>query len=381
MSATLDRSNALTLTLTVPSEGVWVAECATDGPPPAEGARCLLTVLGVAYSGTCVRRGEYAGKGSARVVGGAASWGATLPPRGYHSDAGVRTSAVVADLARETGEALASPPTGILGTDWSRSTGEASRSLSAALRGGPWYVGADGLTYCSQRPSGAMAGQLLEWDPAQALAILAPGDSLVGVEPGRTISDERLPGPLTAREIRVELGGSAVRVMAWCPPEQGPGRAATALAAIVAQATPVRLWGKYRYRVFRMSVDRVEAQAVRKSSGLPDIVPVTMWTGLPGAWGDLTMGSEVLVEFIDGDPSEPIVTAFAPKGSGGFVPNSISLCDGQNPVARVGDTVTVFVAGPLLFTGTVGGSPATGTITASAPLMGVIGTGNPRVKA
>jgi hypothetical protein len=381
MTSTLDSANVLTMSLTVPAEGAWVAECTLDGPPPALGARCALTVLGVAYSGTCARRGEYAGRGSARVVGGAGSWGAVLPPRAYHSETAVQAAAVVADLAREAGETLAAPASGSLGSDWIRSATEASRSLSAALRGGPWYVGTDGLTYLSQRPAGAMGGNLLAWSPAQALALLAPGDSLAGIEPGRTITDERLAEPLTAREIRVDVSGSGVRVTAWCHATQGPGRGATAMAAIVSQATPVKLWGKYRYRVFRMAGDRVEAQAASKAQGLPDVVPVTQWPGVAGAFAELAMGSEILIEFIEGDPAQPIVTAFAPKGAPGWVPVSLSLCDGQSPVARVGDVVTVILPTGMTFLATISGTPTPCTVITSQTAVGVIGGGSPKVKA
>lgn len=386
MSATLDSANVQQLTLTVPAEGVWVAECSTDGPPPVVGARCVLTVLGVAYQGTCVHRGEFAGQGGARIVGGAGQWGTVLPAMGYHSDAGVPARSVVEDLAREAGETLAESASGTLGVDWSRSTGEASRALSAALRGGPWYVGADGLTYLSERPSGAMAANVVDWDPVQSLVILAPETSLAGVAPGLTITDDRLPGPLVAREIRVELGGSQVRVTAWCPEaSQGRGRAASALAAIVSQAQPLRLWGKYRYRVFRMSGDRVEAQAVSKTTGLPDVVPVEMWPGLPGAWSDLTMGSECLVEFIEGDPAQPIVTGFSPKGRNGAIPVSQSLCGGEAPVARVGDSVLLALGGSLLtvvFSNTpVSGTPVAAQILTATAATGVIAGGSPKVKA
>jgi hypothetical protein len=153
------------------------------------------------------------------------------------------------------------------------------------------------------------------------------------------------------------------------------------MAAIVSQATPVRLWGKYRYRVFRMAGDRVEAQAASKAQGLPDVVPVTQWPGVAGAFAELTMGSEVLIEFIEGDPAQPIVTAFAPKGDPGWVPVSLSLCDGQSPVARVGDMVTVILPTGMTFLATISGTPTPCTVITSQTAVGVIGGGSPKVKA
>ena len=382
MTATLNGANCQTLSLTIPARGAWVAECSTDGPPPALGEAATLVVLGETYLGTVVHRGEYAGQGGARIVGGKARWGNVLPARHYHSDAGVQRRTVVADLAREAGEELAEQASGVMGTDWTRATGEASQGLDAALSGGPWYVGADGRTWLSERPPGAMAGTVLDWDPVSALVVLGLSDSLAGIAPGLAISDERLPAPLTAREIRVELSGCSARAVAWCPEEaQGRGRLATALAEIVGHAEPRRLWGKWRYRVFRTSGDRVEAQAVKRAAGLPDIVPVEQWPGVSGVFADLSMGSEVLVEFIEGDPAQPIVTAYAPKGSPGWVPVSLSLCDGTSPVARVGDSVIVMLGAGVSFTGTISGAPAVGTLTSLTPLAAVIAGGSPRVKA
>ena len=385
MSAQLEGANIQRGTLTVPARGVWVAELLTDAPPPAEGALATLTMLGVPYVGTVSHRGEYAGQGGCRLIGGRGGWGSVLPPRHYHSDGGVQARSVVADIAREAGEVLAEQASGSLGSDWTRATAPASSCLDAALSGGPWYVGSDGRTYLSERPSGAMGGNVLDWDPVAALVVLGLETDASRIAPGLAITDDRLPGPLTAREVRFELGGSTVRAVAWCPAESsGRGRLATALASVVAHAAPPKLLGKFHYRVFRMSGDRVEAQAVSRADGLPDIVPVEQWPGVPGTACQLAMGSDIAVEFLAGDPSRPIVTAYGPRSSAGFVPESVGLCDGVRPVARVGDSVTVFLASgaPVFIAGTLNGVPIVGgALTFTTPLMGVIGSGSAKVKA
>lgn len=100
--------------------------------------------------------------------------------------------------------------------------------------------------------------------------------------------------------------------------------------------------GPRKYRVVRMNVDRVELQIVNRALGLPDILPIAAWPGMAGAWAKLAPGAEVLVQFIDGDPSQPIVTHFAPKGGAGFVPVDLDIdATGTITVGASADLVEV----------------------------------------
>src|SRR4051812_21262365 len=120
---------------------------------------------------------------------------------------------------------------------------------------------------------------------------------------------------------------------------------------------------KYRYRVVKMNPgdDRVQLQAVRKLAGLPDILPVSILPGMAGLSAVLQLGAVVLVEFIEGDPSLPIVSHFEAKGGAGFLPVSLALDatgavnigatagavnmgDALGHVVRYGDQVSI--AGP-----------------------------------
>lgn len=388
MSATISWSyggrNVTHVSLSIPRVGVWVAEIEADGEMPAAGTRASLVLCGSTWAGTIIRSGIHAGKPSGLLIGGAGAWGQPVRARGYHSDAQVRAKLVVADLARDAGEALADWTIGekLLGRDYSRRAGPGSLALSDALRGVPWYVGADGLTYCQERPSGAAAGPVLGWDPARRMVTLGAELDVTSVQPGATVA---LPTgeTVTISEVTWTMAGDAIRAECWCPVTAGPSRLAAAVAAVAERSAPLRIWGKYRYRVFRMAPDgRVELQSAKQVDGLPNIIPADQWCGAPGAHGTLAVGSEVLVEFIAGDPSDPVITAFAPKGANGHVPQSLELCDGELPVARVGDAVTVFLPTTGgLFSGTLGGEPLVGTIVFLDPIVGIISGGASRVKA
>ena len=120
----------------------------------------------------------------------------------------------------------------------------------------------------------------------------------------------------------------------------------------------------YRYRVVRMNSgdNRVCLQPVAASLGLPDLLPVSIMPGVPGAKPELAEGSTVLVSFIEGDPKQPIVTHFASPDSGDFLPVSVALNASASvllgdspglPVARQTDTIQ---AGPFMGAITSGSS-------------------------
>lgn len=150
--------------------------------------------------------------------------------------------------------------------------------------------------------------------------------------------------------------------------------------------------GPRRYRVVRMVAERAELQIVRRVSGLPDLLPISQVPGIPGLSAALTPGAEVLVQFVDGDPSQPVITHYASAKVPGWIPVSLALeatqrididaptvTVGQLPAARRGDLVTsgsktvptacqIVLAVPLV--GAVAG--ATATISAGTPIIGAI---------
>lgn len=88
---------------------------------------------------------------------------------------------------------------------------------------------------------------------------------------------------------------------------------------------PLKFHGLIRYRVIKTVSNRVELQIFKKTRGFPDILPISLACGVPGAKGEPAEGSVVLVHFIEGDPSLPVVTHFERPGQPGFVPVSVSI--------------------------------------------------------
>lgn len=363
--------------LTVPQVGPWYADVDLVDDTVVTG-RVTLQVGGLTLSGTVDARhdGTQGVVRRTRVVAGAGSWGRTVAAKHYHNDAGVRALLVAQDAAREAGESLGTfSVTGAVGIDYVRASGQASAALVDVIGETPWWVDYDGVTQVVARSSAAAAPSsyvLTDYDPRARVATLAL-DDLTAVSVG-TVLSEGLDAPQTVRELEIEVTPEATRVRAWCGTDTRYGRVAGLLRALVERVVAESQSGPVLYRVSRMNVDgRVELQIVNRRAGLPDLLPISMWPGAAGVHATLKPGAEVLVEFIDGDRSRPIITHFAGKDGVGFVPVKLALCDdtGTAPfAARVGDSISVtfpvnsFVLGansavynstPLTFTGTITG--------------------------
>lgn len=380
-----------TLRLYVPNVGAWFVDAEFDEALELSG-KVDIKLGSLTLTGTVDPRhsGTFVTHTVARILAGGGGWSQQIPAKSYHNEAGVRAATVCEDAAREAGEVIGepfTPPTERLGRDYVRRAGPAAHVLTDTLGTVPWWVGYDGLTRAGSRAESTPAKgtiELLYFDPTTKLAVLSTDDpAAIGI--GSQISDpERLPVAETARELEIVASAGSLRVTAWCGGDaMTPGRIARALAAFV-RATSGKLFGKYRYRVVTMAPDgRVNVQAVSKARGLPDVLPVTVRPGVAGAWADLTLGSEVLLEFVAGEPTDPIITGFAGRGEVGFVPPRLTFGadspGSASDAARKGDTVKVLLP-PAVFSGTIAGGPATGVLTFPAGYtLGTIETGSTKV--
>lgn len=80
-----------------------------------------------------------------------------------------------------------------------------------------------------------------------------------------------------------------------------------------------------RYRVVESVPGGLALQIVKTGTGLPDMIPIGIMPGAAGVSSSLTLGSTVLVQFIEGDPALPIVTHFDRTDAPGFLPVTSTL--------------------------------------------------------
>lgn len=388
--ASVDGQGLTAVRLTVANTGPWFAECEFEGAPPVQpGARAALDIGDMRLVGTVslTYAGTHGERRKCSIVAGGNGWGQPLAAKSYHNDAGVKARLIAEDAARAVGETLGVfvPASERLAADYVRQAGRATRALEdAAGVGVPWFVDFAGVTQIGPRPAvplDATRYEVLAYDPRLRLVTLT-ADQLGAVVIGSVLS-EGLDAPQTVREYEISVSGAEVRVKAWCGgADASRGHLADLLTGIATAATDRRLTGLYRYRVVRMAGDRAELQAARKSAGLPDIIPVSIWPGVPGVAVTLTPGTAVLVAFIEGDRTMPVVTHFAGPGGDQFVPVGITIGgpDGSGqPAARSGDSVEVLLP-PGVFTGSIGGVPAQGVVSwLIGKTLGTILTGSAKV--
>lgn len=158
-------------------------------------------------------------------------------------------------------------------------------------------------------------------------------------------------------------------------------KATRALRAIVNLFTArLEYHSKVRYRVVRKVGDRYDLQAVRKGRW-PDITHVSVMPGAAGYDASVQLGSVVLVEFIEGDGTLPVLTHFVGKDQAKFIPISVAIAGDDAAVALVGSLVRVAMPPLLPVTGTVSGAPFTGVITLPGQMLGTVQSGSSKVKA
>jgi hypothetical protein len=325
--------------LTIPGVGLWYAALDVADEVELSGA-VTLTVLDTTWSGFVIAGGVVDGRSRYRVVAGAGGWGKDLPSRAYANDAGLTIARLVADAASEAGESAPSgAPTTALGPHFVRPALPASFALNQ-LAPRAWYARADGVVAFGARP--ALPASLLpvvERNPAARVVTLALTDSAAGLLPG--IATEYG----TAADVEIELGADRSRARLYAAPAAA-SRRAEALARLLAAHDPgARFRGVYEYRVVTQSGERLNLQPVRSRASLPDLARVPVRAGAPGVKALHAPGSQVLVAFIDNDPSRPAVVGFDSPEQPGWMPLQLELGGPVTlGVARMTDPVQ---AGPF----------------------------------
>lgn len=309
------------LDLTVGDKGPWVADVSMERDPVLTGQK-TIKVGPTSLVGTVVRSGLFAGRTIAQIVGGKAQWTKVCTPKNYQLDQGVRTVLLWEDLLRETSEGAGSfvPAAERIGLSFVRNAVAASTVLESFIGSAKWWVAYDGLTYVGQQPSTTPKNyEVLGYDPGQQTVEIAL-DDLSELRVGSVLS-ERLPAPVTVQSFRITISSAGIR--AKC---QAVADTPALLRSIIQHEIQRSVSPFRKYRVKGMTSDgRVNLQVAQQATGFPDLGSVTMWSGVAGAHCELTPGTEVVVTFIDGDRSQPIIVGFVGQGGAGFAPVKVTF--------------------------------------------------------
>jgi hypothetical protein len=309
-SILLNGLSAVSARLVIPYKGVWSADVDFDlevVPVPPFGP-AILTIGKTVFLGFIDPdgSGKFGAKGRARVLGGFGGWHKELPAQHFTNDAGVLSTAVLLATGALVGEKVAQAIPSFLGQHYTRAAGPASRVLTDL----DWYVDTiTGVTIVGPRlpiPVRPDTVEILDWDPLEQRATVATDEVL---QPGSVLIDIRF-GTAQVRDVEQVFDAGGSRATAHC--RKTGLDIAGMLASVARETITPEYQQRHTYRVVLQSPDgRLALQAVELLGPVPDMLPIALCLGVPGFDSKLTPGSEVHVEFADGDPSKPRVTGFS----------------------------------------------------------------------
>jgi hypothetical protein len=344
-SAALNGTSCSKARLQCADWGVWWSDCTLVDPVElAPGTSVHLQFADLNCTGTIVSGGAFEGRAAYRVAGGGGGWGKLIEARAYLDDAGVSASVVLSDAARDAGETIADLPSDRMGSHFARLAGAASSALNVIAPHG-WRVDFDGTTRIGRRPATTYTGSAprTRVDPASGVIELAT-ETLVGLVPGVSID-----GSAPASDVEFSIDANRITARVWSI-ASGMSRALNALERTVLALFPnLRYRGAFEFRIVTQSGERLNLQPVRSAMGMPELPNVPVRAGMAGLKAKHLPGSIVVVQFLDADPSRPIVTGFDEPDAPGWMPLELILGGpGALGVARMTDPV---VCGP--FAGTI----------------------------
>lgn len=363
MRAALNDRTITRARLLVPGWGLPFAEVEIDGSDELDDNAVTLEIADLVASMTVVTSGPWRGRRRYRIVAGSGGWGESIPARGYTSDLKVLPAAVAVDAATDAGEVIDVTGLGVssLGGHWTRPAGPAARALEQLAPQG-WRVGLDGVTRFGPAPEVAYDGEAARVDLpdfAVGRVELAPLTGVSQLVPGVVVDDT------IAVDVEHRVEDGALRTSLWAA-HGATSRILSGLARIVRRLT-VRydFGGIYSYRIVSSEGDTIDGQRLdlqpeRSLPGMPWLQRVrTQYP--PGFTAEHTLGGLVLVQFVDGDPARPVVTAGgADPDSPGWLPGAVRI-DADSAV-ELGDGIfRVLTEGrQMTLTGVQPGTSATG---------------------
>jgi hypothetical protein len=340
--------------LTVPGVGLWYANVDLAGEVALSG-QVSLSMLDTVWLGTIIAGAVVDGKSRYRIVAGAGKWGTELPPRAYANDAGLQVSKLIADVASEAGERPpANAPTTRKGPHYARPLAPASFTLNL-LAPRDWYALADGVVTFGARPVlPASALPVVARDPVGLSVEYAAADSFAGLLPGLATEFG------TAADLELSVDSTGARARAYAGLEGGNARVQWFARMLDAVDPGRRFRGVSEYRIVTQSGERLNLQPVRSRSALPDLARVPVRMGIPGCKATFLPGAQVLVSFLEGDPTRPAVTGFDAPDQPGWMPLVLQF---GGPIALgIARQTDPVVAGPF------GGAIVQGSIRVKASL-------------
>lgn len=350
MSFTLGNQIIATVHATIPLYGVASADVELDAGAVLSGRQTL--VMGdISLDGTIIDGGIVAGRGKYHWMSGVGGWRGTIPGRSYDSPQGVLRSSIIKDAAAACGETVVfgipEARLGLVGAaGWMRAAGAAWDTLRAL--GVPWYVDGAGVTQIAERPAlpastdGTLEGS---WPEDGRLLIVPASERLAGYMPGRILGGSQIVTLLVDA-----VPGEPIRLSLWQGSAADPSHdLRTQLARIIRQETAAtRFHGLYRFVVVARNGTLYDLEPVDATLGLRPIKNRDLWPSAPGVDAQLRIGATVVLAFLDGSESMPVIQGYQRLAAGASAKPAIVSLDADRVnlggasqlVARKNDVTT-----------------------------------------
>lgn len=368
MTATLNGRLCSEVRATLPRYGVWSAwaTLATADAVAETPGGATLEVAGLTLIGTVKRQGERNGLRSVELEGGFGGWSrpVTADGQGGGLRAGnlVQLSAVAQSIAGKAGETV------VMGSGVDRKVGEVVAARLGAVDAGallsqacaspagasvvPWWVAPDGTTRLETRTGAAVTAKAVDVDDLARSYVYAEDDALQ-LLPGATIDGS----PIV--ELRIDVGGDTVREVATVAiADEEPHTVAALFRRLILRVVGPHVSARTLYRYVVRNVDvagRIRATPVR-SLLAPTLDGVRFWPGIAGGRCVPKEGTEVLIQFADGDPvaSAACIVGFSPAVAGtAAIPeraeldgDQVILAHGTLPAGRGGSRFRIVSTNP-----------------------------------
>lgn len=264
-----------------------------------------LELAGASFACTVIAAGIYQERGWYRVAGGAGGWGKAIDPVEIRNEAGVKLSQALGAAARACGETLGTITDRRLGPAYATPRAEASLGLSL-LAPEAWYVDEAGVTQIGARPATDFTKPFVVEDhrPDRARLTIAAED-IAGLVPGATVNG------MAVASVRHELTPERIRTHLWGELGGIGDRLVGAFGKLVAYFTRRSFYlGRYEYRIDTATPTHLDLRPATSSLGLPSLANVPVRVGVAGVSGDPIIGSLCEVQFLNGDPTRPVVVGF-----------------------------------------------------------------------
>jgi hypothetical protein len=320
---TLGGVQANRVRLHVPLHGVPVADVELVNATALANLQTLV-VGDLSLQGTIVSGGVAAEVASYHWVAGRASWGVTLPARGYQSALGVLRSSILQDLQTDLAVAtsgrgdtvaigIPEQRVGPIQSGYARPAGPAWDTLKT-LRV-PWYVDVAGVTQIRERTGIEVPAtvDVLQSRPDEGSFVVASRDETYS----RWLPGNLIAGARIVSLTLVAVPGEPTRMEIFTARTSPSHEIRTALEDFVRQEMAYgKFWGRYEYRVNTRDGDSYGLVPASPTAGMPKLDSILMRPGIAGFKADLVVGQSVSIGFENGDPARPFIIHYQPLYQG-----------------------------------------------------------------